>query len=426
MTELNFNLHPAQLEIFTDPARFKVVVAGRRFGKSYLSGVVALIEALKNKNEKGYDLKNTDVYYVAPTFQQGKDIMWRLLKDFARDVTESVHENTGVLRLINGRQIHIKGSDRPDNLRGVGLSFVVMDEYASMKPETWDMIIAPTLADVEGGALFIGTPAGKNHFYNLYQSAHKWEDWKAFEFKTIDNPYIKAKEVERARSTMTHEAFKQEHEASFSAGSGSVFNVHTMVEVEADYHMDGFTYMTVDPAGYEQVNPLKMSKNSNLDETAIAITTVGQDGWLVEDILTGRWGIRETSLQILRAYQKFQPMVIGIEKGSLMNALMPYLQDQSRRLRLFPNIQAVTHGNKKKQERIVWALQGRLQNERLYFKPFKNLNKFKDQLMDFPNPLSHDDMLDALAYIDQISKPIYHQHNMVIDTYEPIDNYSGI
>ena len=147
MSNVTFTLHPAQLEIFEHDARFKVVTAGRRFGKSYLSCVALILEGLKDENEAGYELKGKDVYYIAPTFQQGKDIMWNLLKDLGREVITQTYENTGMATLVNGRRIHIKGSDRPDTLRGVGLSYVVLDEYASMRPETWEEIIRPTLAD---------------------------------------------------------------------------------------------------------------------------------------------------------------------------------------------------------------------------------------------------------------------------------------
>ena len=163
MAELNIDLHPAQLEIFNSTKRFKVVAAGRRFGKSRLAAWILLIKAIQSEDK--------DVFYVGPTFQQAKDIMWNMLKELGQDLIAQAHENTAVLTLINGRRIFLKGSDRPDTLRGVGLSYVVLDEYASMKPVVWEQIIRPTLADVQGGALFIGTPAGKNHFFDIYKDA---------------------------------------------------------------------------------------------------------------------------------------------------------------------------------------------------------------------------------------------------------------
>ena len=217
MAELNVDLHPAQLEIFNSDKRFKVVAAGRRFGKSRLAAWILLIKALQS-NDK-------DVFYIGPTFQQAKDIMWLMLKELGVDLIDSAHENTAVLTLINGRRIYLKGSDRPDTLRGVGLSYVVLDEYASMKPVVWEQIIRPTLADVRGGALFIGTPAGKNHFYDLYIEASKDEggEWEAFQFNSKDNPYIPDEEIEAARRSMSSMSFRQEFEASFETFTGGIF-----------------------------------------------------------------------------------------------------------------------------------------------------------------------------------------------------------
>src|SRR5574340_1776821 len=120
MAELKVQFHPAQLDVFKNPARFKVVVAGRRFGKSFLAAWLLLIEGLKSEQH--------DVYYVAPTFEQGKRILFRMIQNFGRNVITGVHENTAVITLTNGRRIFICGSDRPDTLRGVSMAYVVIDE----------------------------------------------------------------------------------------------------------------------------------------------------------------------------------------------------------------------------------------------------------------------------------------------------------
>jgi len=423
MSSLNFKLHAKQLEILKSDARFKVVAAGRRGGKSYLSAVTLIMEAMKEYNDAGIPLKNKDVWYVAPTFQQAKDIMWALLKDLGEEVIAKAHENTATLTLVNGRRICIKGSDRPDTLRGVGISYVVLDEYAFMKPEVWDLIIRATLADVEGHALFIGTPEGKNHFYDLWMEAgHEgWEDWESFHFCSLDNPMISKKEIEHARMTMSRQAFAQEFEASFASGGGGAFKEDEIIIADTFSHV-GSTYITVDPAGFADGSSLTAGAEKRLDETAIAVVRVTPAGWFVEDMIHGRWGVRETSVKILRACQDYQPISCGIEKGALKMAIMPYLQDQSRRLGIYPNIVELTHGNKKKTDRIIWALQGRFQHGRITLKKASWNRHLITQLLDFPNPLAHDDCPDALAYIDQISQVsyidegIYEQHEgLVLD-----------
>jgi hypothetical protein len=184
MIDLNFNLHPGQLEVFKCKSRFRVMAAGRRFGKTHLAAVELLIQGLKNIDEKGRDITDKEVWYICPTFNQAKDLIWGKLKTLGEKVIDSTLENTATIRLINGRTIKLKGSDRPDTLRGVGISFVVLDEYASMKAEVWDLIIRPSLSDVEGKALFIGTPDGKNHFYDLWEQGNsdEWVDWSSFRY----------------------------------------------------------------------------------------------------------------------------------------------------------------------------------------------------------------------------------------------------
>lgn len=425
--DLSFNLHDKQTEVFTSQARYKVVAAGRRAGKSYLSAVLLLIEALKEKNRYGIPLRGREVWYIAPTYQQARDIIWGVLKDLGQGLIQSVHENTSTMTLINGRTIKLKGSDRPDTLRGVSLAYVVLDEYAFMKPEVWDMIIQPALSDARGDALFIGTPSGKNHFYDLWMEAasgRHGEMMEAFHFCSLDNPMISPEEIEMARTKMSADAFRQEFEASFEASGGGAFKSHEFLYSERP-KSPGVVYITVDPAGFNNDSHMLKSSLNRLDECAIAVVEVGSEGWFIHDIISGRWGVRETSLQIIRAAQKYKASAVGIEKGALKNAIMPYLDDQMRRLNSYPRIEEVTHGGQKKTERILWALQGRFQNGRILMKENQEWNKkFTDQLLDFPNPLAHDDLPDAVAYIDQISRAVY-DHGWIESTYEPLDSWSG-
>lgn len=409
MTVLDFSLHTPQLEIFTDPSRFKVVAAGRRFGKSYLSAICLLIEALKDESADGKPLFDKRVFYVAPTFDQGKRIIWDLIKVLGKEVIQSTLENQAIITTINGRKIEIKGADRPDTLRGVGLSYVVLDEYAFMKPEVWEKILRPTLADVKGHALFIGTPDGKNHFYDLYIEASndKDKDWQAFSYMSVDNPTLDKGEIEQAKKNLSSSNFKQEFEASFSASGGTIFREEYFIYKDEEPE-EGIWYIAVDPAGFADMETTTQGKLSRLDECAIACVKVGSYGWYVGDIQHGRWGIRETSVKILRLAQKHQALAIGIEKGSLKNAMMPYLTDQMMRLGFFPHIKEVTHGNQKKTERIAWALEGRFEHGRIFFKEdAEYVRPLVSQLLDFPNPLSHDDLVDALAYIDQVAVTDY-------------------
>ena len=417
--ELDVQLHPAQLEIFNSTARFKVVSAGRRFGKSRLAAWILIIKALQSESK--------DVFYIGPTFQQAKDIMWNMLKELLHDtdLIETTHENTATMKLVNGRRISLKGSDRPDTLRGVGLAYVVLDEYASMKVEVWEQIIRPTLSDVKGGALFIGTPAGKNHFYDLYLEAEKDEDWEAFQYTSIDNPLIDPKEVEVAKRTMSTQAFRQEFEASFVSFTGGIFK-NEWIKYDENEPEEGNFVIAVDPAGFEAVEKERGLKGSKLDETAISIVKIHGDKWWVKDILHGRWNIKETASKILQAAIENQATTVGIESGALKNAILPYLQDEMRTQGRWVVITDVTHGGKKKADRITWALQGRLEHGKITFNRNTNWNaELETQLIEFPSKGTHDDIIDSLAYIDQVSVADFMHTIELEEEWIPYDDVAG-
>ena len=416
MANLNVELLPWQQTVFGDDTRFKVIVAGRRCGKSRLSAVSLLIEGLKCP-------KGSAVMYVAPTQGQARQIIWDLLLDLGREVIASTHVNNLDITLINGAKIYVRGSDRPDTLRGVSLTYLVLDEVADIKPDTWEKVLRAALSDKKGKALFIGTPKGRNWFYDMYILGDSQEDeeWKSWHFTTKDNPLIDPKEIEGAKKTLSTFAFKQEYEASFdNAGAGIFKEEWFKMGVEPEY---GSYYIAVDLAGFEEVS--KGGNKKRLDESAIAIVKVTDEGkWFVKKIDHGRWDIKETAAKILGHIREYQPMAIGIERGSLKNAVLPYLSDLMRKNNVFAHIEDLTHGNKKKTDRVVWALQGRFEHGRIVLNKEEDWDEFRDQYMMFPTPNVHDDLIDALAYIDQLSVTTYFSDDEE-DGVEPLDFISG-
>lgn len=423
---MDISLHPHQLEIFNDPHRYKVVAAGRRFGKSFLAAVELFVEASKTTKIRSdgveVDLLLEKVYYVAPTFTQGKEILWPLLKEIGHDLIAQSYENEGMLRLINGRTIAIKGADRPNSLRGTGLSYVVMDEYAFMREEVWEMIIRPQLARSEGGVLFIGTPDGKNHFHKIWKEAeHDTSgEWKNWTYKSMDNPYLPAAEIERARESMSEDRFRQEMEANFDSGGGLVLTKDMFTIL--DNGPSGDVYVACDLAGFEKVESGR--KIRRLDSHAIAVVVNHAGGWHIKDIIHGQWDTRETALRLVKAFRDHRPIRFGIEKGMAMNAVLPYLMDEQNRLGTYFNVEPLTHGNQKKTDRIAWALQGRAEKGRISLERADWNKEFLDQCADFPSPIAHDDLIDAVAYIDQIAEPYYDGPDM-IDDWVPLDEYAG-
>jgi hypothetical protein len=153
---------------------------------------------------------------------------------------------------------------------------------------------------------------------------------------------------------------------------------------------------------------------------------VTEDGkWFVEKIIHGRWDIRTTAVNILMAIRDYKPLSIGIERGALKNAVLPYLSDLMRKSNIYAHIIDLTHGNRKKADRIIWALQGRFEHGRITLNSEENWDDFVDQLLMFPAQGVHDDLPDALSYIDQLAVTSYFQEDEE-DEWQPIDIISGV
>jgi predicted phage terminase large subunit-like protein len=416
--ELNVELLKWQQEVFSDPTRFKVVAAGRRCGKSRLAAWTMIIRALQSDK--------VTVFYVAPTQGQARDIMWSVIEDLGHPVIASKHVNNMEFKLVNGSRISLKGADRPDTMRGVSLEYLVMDEYADMKPQVWEEVLRPALADRQGDALFIGTPKGRNHFYDLYVYADKGEDssYKGWHFTSYDNETLKAEEIDLAKQSMSSYAFRQEFMASFEALGSEIFK-EEWVQFDEEEPDIGDYYIAIDLAGFQD-NSSTSKKNKRLDSTAISVVKVNEHGWYVKEIIYGRWTLEQTAQKIFNAVDKFQPVSVGIERGIAKQAVMSPLQDLMRQRSRYFRVEELTHGNQKKIDRIVWALQGRFENGRVTLAKGEWNSEFLDQLFQFPNHLVHDDLIDSLAYIDQLAKVAYQSDLIDLEEeFEPLDLIAG-
>jgi len=415
MTDLNIQLLDWQKQVWSDNTRFKIVAAGRRTGKSRLAAWMLIVNALQA--DKGH------VFYVAPTQGQARDIMWQTLLELAHPVVTSSHINNLQIKLVNGATISLKGADRPETMRGVSLKFLVMDEYADMKPEVFEQILRPALADQKGAALFIGTPMGRNHFYDLYKYAELGDDesYESWHFTSYDNELLDPDEIDLAKKSMSSYAFRQEFMASFEARGSEMFKEDWVVFDETpdigDY------YISIDLAGFEDVSK-KRTKNSKLDESAIAVVKVNENGWHLENIIHGRWDLAETARKIFEAVRDYRPISVGIERGISKQAVMSPLMDMMKQNGRFFVVEELTHGNRKKTDRIMWALQGRFENGQITLGKGEWNSKFLDQLFQFPDPLTHDDLVDAFAYTDQLAKVAY-SYDFEIDDLEVLDVVTG-
>lgn len=212
-------LHKKQIEAFNSLARFNVIVAGRRFGKTRLAAFKIVISAIQ---------KEGVYYWVSPTREVGNSA-WRLVKRMVKatfgEGIAGINETVRTISIPNGSIIEFKSADNPDSLRGDGLSGCVLDECAQIKETAWSESIRPALSDKRGWSIFIGTPKGRNFFWKLYVRAQKEqsEDWKAFTFTTYDNPLVDPKEIDDAKKDLADKAFRQEYLAEFISDEGATF-----------------------------------------------------------------------------------------------------------------------------------------------------------------------------------------------------------
>jgi hypothetical protein len=225
-----------QWSVFNDPSRFRVLVAGRRFGKTYLSTAELARSAMERKNSLSW--------YVAPTYRMAKEIAWDALKNTIpkAHLSRSPNETELSVRLINGSKIALKGADNPDSLRGLGLNFVVLDEFAMLDPKMWEMVLEPALSDRRGRALFVGTPMGYNWAYDTYLKGvgESKPGWKSWQYTTLQGGNVLAEEIESKRSSMDLRSFRQEFEASFETLHGRVYdNFDRLLNVDASIRDTG-------------------------------------------------------------------------------------------------------------------------------------------------------------------------------------------
>jgi hypothetical protein len=212
-------LNKAQKEIAKSDARFRVFVAGRRCGKTFFAiREMARFARFPNKN----------IWYIAPTYAQAKNIVWEELCGRMKELgwAKKINQNELSIRLVNNSKISLKGSDRFDTLRGSGVDFLVLDEYADMRREAWEVVLRPTLSaqNPPGSALFCGTPRGFNHFKDLYDYGQRDDkDWESFQFTTLDGGQVSEEEVERAKEDMDARQFQQEYLAAFQNFSGVIY-----------------------------------------------------------------------------------------------------------------------------------------------------------------------------------------------------------
>ena len=206
-----------QTTVINSGARFRVLVTGRRFGKTYL----AINEIAKFASQP-----NKKVWYVAPTYRQAKTICWSELKDklIRHKWVKGINHSDLTITLRNKSTITLRGSENFDALRGVGLDMVIFDEFSDINKEAWYEVLRPTLSDTNGHALFCGSPRGfGNWSYELFKMGETNKEWESFKYTTLEGGQVPDEEIEQAKQDLDIRTFQQEYEATFVNYSGMIY-----------------------------------------------------------------------------------------------------------------------------------------------------------------------------------------------------------
>ena len=206
-----------QAEVIGSKARFRVLVSGRRFGKTFLA-INELARFARFPNKK--------VWYVAPTYRQAKGICWSDLVERLKyhNWISEVNNSDLTVILRNNSKISLRGADNEQSLRGVGLDFLCMDEFADISPSAWFEVLRPTLSDTQGHALFCGTPRGfGNWAYDMYVKGTNDKEWESFKYTTLEGEQVPDEEISQAKDDLDERTFQQEYMASFVNYAGMIY-----------------------------------------------------------------------------------------------------------------------------------------------------------------------------------------------------------
>ena len=222
-----------QSKVIKDKARFRVLITGRRFGKTYLA-INELAKFASRSKQK--------VWYVAPTYRQAKQICWNELKErlIEHKWVKTINNSDLTIILKNNSSITLRGADNEQSLRGVGLNFLVMDEFADIHKEAWYEVLRPTLSDTGGHALFCGSPRGfGNWSYELFKQGESNKEWQSFKYTTLEGGQVSSEEIEQAKQDLDVRTFQQEYEATFVNYSGMIYyNFNRQKNIIEKYERD--------------------------------------------------------------------------------------------------------------------------------------------------------------------------------------------
>jgi len=256
---MKISLTKPQLKVSSSKARFRILISGRRFGKTFL----CITEMMKYATQP-----NQKIWYVAPTFKMAKEIVWANLKEMLNQFNwiEDINETTMTITIRKTNStISLKGADNYDALRGSGLNFLILDEFADIDKRAWYEVLRASVSDTLGRVLFCGTPKGYGNWsYELYLKGKQDEEWDSYQYTTLEGGIVSKDEIEQAKQDIDIRTFRQEFEGTFENYAGSVYyNFHpveNVVKKEIDWE-----------------KPLHIGMDFNVDPMSACVAQLDKD-----------------------------------------------------------------------------------------------------------------------------------------------------
>ena len=380
-------LHEAQQTVKDDEARWKILCAGRRFGKSRLGVQLCLEQALDGGR----------VWWVAPTFAIAR-VGWRdvvaAASEFPKDAGVNIKLGDMEVTFPSGGSISVKSADNPQRLRGEGLNYLVMDEAAFVREETWTEVLRPTLTENKGEALFISTPIGMNNwFYELWEMAEGKGDWERFQFPSWSNPLVDKEEVEQAKTEVGSIVYAQEYLAEFvEAGQGLLKPEWLKYFKEKNgRYFTGSENVSLDECTRFATVDLATSVSETADYTVIASCAVTPQGKiLILDVDRQRMQAPDIIPRIRQKMKEYDLQWVGMERAGFQLSLIQFAKRDGLAVKELK-------ADKDKISRAM-PLAARMESGDIYFRQGAMwLPDVERELMTFPVG-HHDDIVDAISY----------------------------
>lgn len=373
------SLHPTQVEVQTNPARFKVIAAGRRWGKGVLGVGECVLRA-----SAGAACWWITPSFASAAFQSG----WRMLEFYgARIPGAKLHLQRRTLAMSGGGFVQFKTAEEIDSLRGESIAFAVIDESAHLRElqNLWELCLRPCLLDSRGHAWFISTPSGHDYFHDLFQRGQAdGKTWASFQFPSTANPYLDETELAEIGKDMPALVRRQEIEAEFVQLAGAMFKREDVRILESE------------PAGVRWVRcwDLAFTTKTTSDYTAGVRVGMMQDGTIiVADVVRGRWEWPQAVKMIATtATMDGSAVPQGVEVvGAQVGALQTLLADPMLAGLTFQPI--TVH-----QDKVTRALPviARCEQGKLAIVRGGWNKEFLDEISAFPES-RHDDQVDSLS-----------------------------